>query len=142
MTDCSTKWMNSLEWFYDLIIDRQFWFEENSNLIKSISARKHEILYNIYFHPKLLLQLSIINTPSKSRLIEIEKLLQIFFALVETYYGTGTDILSGLPLPSVQPKKAERPRKKLPVKIPPPQKEPHQVLEAQLKYSFIHIPDN
>ena len=109
-----------LEKFYDLIVDRQFWFEQHYNTIKTISSRRHKILYDIYFNPIILAQLSILDDKPLHRRIELIKLMEIFTTLVETLHGKRTDLLHGLPPMNPSPPIYIRPRNRLPVLLPPP----------------------
>ena len=127
-----------LNWFYDLIIDRQFWFEANYEKIKEICPKRHKIIYDIYFHPTIIAQLSILNSEVPFRDYELAKLLLLFVTLVEMNYGTRTDLLAGLPPPNILFSTAERPRKNLPVNLPPPVVTPSHSRSNSFTYSFIH----
>lgn len=112
--------LSRLEYFYDMLIDRQFWFEANSETIRQISPIRHKIIYDIYFHPVILAQLSILDDIIPFRKNDLIKLLELFITLVEINYGNKVDLLAGLPRANPNPPRADRPRKRLPTGIPTP----------------------
>ena len=120
-----------LEGFYDTLIDRQFWFETNAQKIHLASPTRYRIIYDIYFHPTILSCLSILDDTIPFRKIELIKLLQTFVALVKMTYGDREDLLVGLPPLNPTPPRANRPRVRLPIGIPPP---PLRFTHSQLNH--------
>lgn len=108
-----------LERFYDIIIDRQFWYEQNYAEIKAISLMRHYLIHQIYFSPALLNQLDLIDasdlSSSRYRVVELQKLVTLFVFLVETNFGKRTDLLEGLPPINSIPPMSIRPRMRLPL---------------------------
>jgi hypothetical protein len=113
---------DELEGFYDLIVDRQFWFNEHHQLISRIDKNRHAILYEIFFHPAILAQLSIIDSSimPEYRRETLLRLLYIFHAIVAMRCFDSATILLGFPPMSRSPPRVERPRKRLPINVPPP----------------------
>ena len=109
-----------LERYYDKIIDVQFWFEAEYSRIRNISQFKHTVIYNIYFNPIMLAQLSILDSFNIPRRVELAKLIDLLTTLYKIHYGEKTDLFHGLPPMREFSHIPIRPRTRLPVNIPPP----------------------
>jgi hypothetical protein len=115
--------LDDLERFYDLIIDRQFWLDDNSALIRNICDTKFWMLHGIYFNPSIMAQLSILDkTEDKNRRQALFRLIYIFHAIVDMHCTEPATLLIGLPTMNPSPPKATRPRQRMPLKVPPPSK--------------------
>jgi hypothetical protein len=86
-----------LERYYDKIIDVQFWFKAEYSCIRNISKFKHTVIYNIYFNPIMLAQLSILDSFNIPRRVELAKLIDLLTTLYKIHYGEKTDLFRGLP---------------------------------------------